>query len=172
MGIHSLAEIEACARSALARKGHAQVADFAAPACTFLEGVGYPGLKQLAEALSDSTTTAVLEKDLMGLDLQDVSCVFLGPEIERLTREHGRLFLRNVRHGLYLLPAALRETTALAARSILRFRWAASARKTLMQKSWRSRNGMVLPLMMPSAFALVSFKKVAHGWPTLRYPRS
>lgn len=107
MGIHSLAEIEACARSALARKGHAQVADFAAPACTFLEGVGYPGLKQLAEALSDSTTTAVLEKDLMGVDLQGVSCVFLGPEIERLTREHGRLFLRNVRHGLYLLPGSV-----------------------------------------------------------------
>ena len=107
MGIHSLAEIEACARSALARKGHAQVADFAAPACTFLEGVGYPGLKQLAEALSDSTTTAVLENDLMGVDLQGVSCVFLGPEIERLTREHGRLFLRNVRHGLYLLPGSV-----------------------------------------------------------------
>ena len=109
MGIHSLAEIEACARSALARKGHAQVADFAAPACTFLEGVGYPGLKQLAEALSDSTTTAVLEKDLMGVDLQGVSCVFLGPEIERLTREHGRLFLRNVRHGLFLLPYTVRD---------------------------------------------------------------
>lgn len=109
----SLAEIEAHARAALLRHGHAAVVDFAAPACSFLEGVAYPGLKLLAEALSDATTTASLEKDLMGLDLQHVSCVFIGPEVERLTRENGRLFLRNVRHGLYLLPGSVAGNYAI-----------------------------------------------------------
>lgn len=113
MSIHSLADIEAHARAALARHGHDSVADFAAPACAFLEGVGYPGLKLMAEALSDTITSAALEKDLMGLDLQGVSCIFLGPEIERLTREHGRLFLRNVRHGLYLLPGSVEGNYAI-----------------------------------------------------------
>jgi len=110
---HSLAEIEAHARAALVRHGHETVAGFAAPACAFLEGVAYPGLKLLAEALSDTTTTVALEKDLMGLDLQHVSCVFIGPEVERLTREHGRLFLRNVRHGLYLLPGSVSGNYAI-----------------------------------------------------------
>lgn len=109
----SLSEIEAHARAALARHGHGDVADFAAPACAFLEGVGYPGLKLLAEALKDSVTTATLEKDLMGLDLQSVSCVFAGAQVERLQREHGRLFLRNVRHGLYLLPGSVHGNYAI-----------------------------------------------------------
>ncbi len=113
MSMHTLADIEARARAALSRHGHSGVADFAAPACAFLEGVGYPGLKLLAEALADTQTAAALEKDLMGLDLQGVSCVFLGPDIERLTREHGRLFLRNVRHGLYLLPGSVNGNYAI-----------------------------------------------------------
>jgi hypothetical protein len=107
MTIRSLAEIETHAHAALLRHGHAEAASFAASACAFLEGVGYPGLKLLAEALADSATTAPLEKDLMGLDLQNVSCVFIGADVDRLTREHQRLFLRNVRHGLYLLPASV-----------------------------------------------------------------
>lgn len=103
----SLADIEAHARAALTRKGLAQHADFAAPACAFLEAVSYPGLKILAEALEDPVTNAALEKDLMGLDLHHVSCVFIGAEVERILKEHGRLFLRNVRHGLYLLPGSV-----------------------------------------------------------------
>lgn len=103
----SPAEIEAHARAALERRGLAQHADFAAPACAFLEAVSYPGLKLLAEALEDPASSAALEKDLMGLDLHHVSCVFIGAEVERLREEHGRLFLRNVRHGLYLLPGSV-----------------------------------------------------------------
>lgn len=109
MTTRSLAEIEAHARAALARKGLSQHADFAAPACAFLEGVAYPGLKILSEALEDPATSATLEKDLMGLDLQHVSCVFIGAEVERILKEHGRLFLRNVRHGLYLLPGSVTQ---------------------------------------------------------------
>lgn len=101
---HSLADVEAHARAALERRGRGVYADFAAPACRFLEGVGYPGLKLLTEALADAVQAAHLEKDALGLDLHGVSCVFIGAEVAALTRQHGRLFLRNVRHGLYLLP--------------------------------------------------------------------
>ena len=45
--------------------------------------------------------------DAMGLDLQNVSCVFLGPAIAAHVAKHGRVFLRNVRHGLYLVPLAV-----------------------------------------------------------------
>jgi hypothetical protein len=107
MARRSIADIEALARAALERKGLGQHADFAAPACAFLEAVAYPGLKILAEALEDPAKPVTLEKDLMGLDLQHVSCVFIGSEVERLHKEHGRLFLRNVRHGLYLLPGSV-----------------------------------------------------------------
>ena len=100
----SLLEIEAHARAALLRRGHAANADFAASACTFLESVGYPGLKLLNEALTDARHSAALERDALGLDLQGVSCVFIGSDVATQTRQHGRLFLRNVRHGLYLLP--------------------------------------------------------------------
>lgn len=100
----NLNEIEAHAHAALMRRGHGAAADFAAPACAFLEAVNYPGLKLLGEALADNSQTAVLEKDALGLDLHGVSCVFIGADVAALTRQHGRLFLRNVRHGLYLLP--------------------------------------------------------------------
>ena len=43
----------------------------------------------------------------MGLDLQNVSCVFLGPSVTGYVGSHGRIFLRNVRHGLYLLPLSV-----------------------------------------------------------------
>jgi hypothetical protein len=76
--------------------------------CVWLQAVGYPGLKILLEALADTVQTATLEKDLMGLDLQNISCVFMADQIEALYAEHGRMFLRNVRHGLYLVPMSVR----------------------------------------------------------------
>lgn len=102
--IRTLADIEAHARSALERRGLNDIAKFAAPACAFLESVSYPGLKLLAEALADPVQDVTLEKDALGLDLQGVSCVFLGAKVAALHQQYGRLFLRNVRHGLYLLP--------------------------------------------------------------------
>jgi hypothetical protein len=44
----------------------------------------------------------------MGLDLDNVSCVFLAAKIMELVARDGRVFLRNVRHGLYLLPFTVR----------------------------------------------------------------
>lgn len=103
--LQTLAEIENRASECLqdAGFGKSPAAD-----CTFLEAVGYPGLKILAEALADPKREIALEKDLLGLDLQNCSCVFLADRVNSLIVEHGRIFLRNVRHGLYLLPGSVR----------------------------------------------------------------
>ena len=105
--IRSLAEIEAEARKALERHGHGGIAGSAARSCAFLESVGYPGLAQLREALADQTASLTLQRDALGLDLQNVSCVFIGDAVAREVEANGRCFLRNVRHGLYLLPRSV-----------------------------------------------------------------
>jgi hypothetical protein len=79
----------------------------AARNCAWLEACGYPGIKLLLEARADKRRALPLVPDAMGLDLQNVSCVFLGPEIAAHVARHGRVFLRNVRHGLYLVPLAV-----------------------------------------------------------------
>src|SRR5687767_6058595 len=53
----------------------------AAGNCAWLEACGYPGIRLLLEARADERRTLPLVPDAMGLDLQNVSCVFLGPEI-------------------------------------------------------------------------------------------
>lgn len=79
-------------------------------ACAFLEACAYPGLALLFEALDTTPPEARhpdLVPDALGLDLGNVSCVFLAPRIAHLVEQQGRLFLRNVRHGLYLVPFSI-----------------------------------------------------------------
>lgn len=109
----SLAEIEAHAAAAVRRHGLAAIAEETASRCAWLEAVGYPGLKLLAEALADGQQSAELEKDALGIDLKNVSAVFLAAKLKDLVRQHGRLFLRNVRHGLYLVPDSVRGSYAV-----------------------------------------------------------
>lgn len=101
--------IAAVTLRALTAAGHAAIADHAAQRCAWLEACGYPGISQLQDALADVETDAILEKDALGLDLKGVSCVFIATKVEGLVRTHGRLFLRNVRHGLYLLPGSVTD---------------------------------------------------------------
>ena len=75
--------------------------------CAWLEACGYPGIKLLLEAMADERREIDLLPDALGLDLQHVSCVFLGPAVNHFVKIHGRVFLRNVRHGLYLLPLSV-----------------------------------------------------------------
>ena len=82
-------------------------------ATIWLEACGYTGCKFLAEAMADERRSAELTRDALGLDLQNVSCVFLAPAILREVRANGRAFLRNVRHGLFLLPFAVRENIGI-----------------------------------------------------------
>jgi hypothetical protein len=103
----SLADIEIHALAALRRKVDETSAAIAARNCAWLHSAGYNGLKYLAEALQDDKLDTQLDVDAMGLDLQNVSCVFISRQVEALFASHGRLFLRNVRHGLYLLPGSV-----------------------------------------------------------------
>jgi len=96
--IVSLAQLENAASKILA------VPENAAKHCTWLQACGYPGIKLLREAAVDERRELTLEPDALGLDLHNVSCVFLGPSISRYADLHGRVYLRNVRHGLYLVP--------------------------------------------------------------------
>ena len=82
-------------------------------ATIWLEACGYTGLKFLSEALRDERRTRELTRDALGLDLDQVSCAFLAPAIMREVTANGRAFLRNVRHGLFMLPFAVRENVGL-----------------------------------------------------------
>jgi len=79
----------------------------AARNCAWLEACGYPGIRLLLEAKAGERRSVKLVPDAMGLDLDNVSCVFLGPAISAFVATYGRVFLRNVRHGLYLVPLAV-----------------------------------------------------------------
>jgi hypothetical protein len=105
-------ELEARVSDALLQRG-IEAAGSIAWACTWLEACGYPGLKQLAEALADSRRAIALVRDGLGFDLQNISCVFLAPAIMADVKANGRVFLRNVRHGLYLLPFTVRDNTGI-----------------------------------------------------------
>jgi hypothetical protein len=70
----------------------------------------------LDEALGDTppeSRSPALEPDVLGLDLNNISCVFTAPAVTALAREKKRVFLRNVRHGLYLLPFSVRENMGI-----------------------------------------------------------
>jgi hypothetical protein len=99
--IVSLEQIEICA------KKHVTIPAEAAKNCAWLEACGYPGIRLLLEAAADEIKVLTLQPDAMGLDLQNVSCVFIGPAILQHVKRNGRVFLRNVRHGLYLLPLSV-----------------------------------------------------------------
>ncbi len=100
----------------LAAAGLPDIAWDCGEACAFLEACSYPGLSLLLEALDTTPPEArhpQLAPDSLGLDLKNVSCVFLAPRIARLVAEHGRLFLRNVRHGLYLVPFSIKANIGI-----------------------------------------------------------
>ena len=82
-------------------------------AAAWLEACGYGGIGLLTEALGDERRGLALARDALGLDLQNVSCAFLAPAIMREVKANGRAFLRNVRHGLFMLPFAVRENMGI-----------------------------------------------------------
>jgi hypothetical protein len=82
-------------------------------ATVWLQACGYTGFKLLIEALGDETRSLDLTRDALGLDLQNVSCAYLAPAITADVKANGRAFLRNVRHGLFMLPFAVREDMGL-----------------------------------------------------------
>ncbi len=96
-----------------ARLGTIPEAGDIAWATVWLEACGYSGVKLLGEALKDERRTLELTRDSLGIDMQEVSCAFLAPAIMRDVAANGRVFLRNVRHGLYLLPFTVHANIGL-----------------------------------------------------------
>ena len=100
--------VERLALDALAGAGcDAQLAQTGAKAAAFLESVGYPGLSLIDEALADRAQIGQkqgLVPEYGLLDTKGISCLFLGPELDRLVKEQGRIVLMRVRHGLFLVP--------------------------------------------------------------------
>lgn len=82
-------------------------------AAVWLEACGYSGIRLLGEALRDERRELELARDALGIDLQNVSCAFLAPAIMRDVKANGRAFLRNVRHGLFILPFTVRDNVGL-----------------------------------------------------------
>ncbi len=99
----SLQSFEGQLTARLTARGIAEPVEIAW-ACAWLEACGYPGLKLLVEALGDQRCDLEFSRDALGIDLKNASCAFLAPHIMREVSRGGRAFLRNVRHGLYLLP--------------------------------------------------------------------
>jgi hypothetical protein len=100
----------------LREAGSPDIAEKSGWACAWLQACGYPGLELMFEALYTTPPQArnpQLMPDSLGLDLHNISCVFLGPRLDRMVRQHGRIFLRNVRHGLYLLPFSVRANIGI-----------------------------------------------------------
>jgi hypothetical protein len=108
----SVQEFEAKLATKLTERGLTDAAEIAW-ACAWLEACGYPGVKMLVEALSDDRDSIDLVRGAIGLDLANVSCVFLAPRITRDVEANGRAFLRNVRHGLYMLPFTVRANIGI-----------------------------------------------------------
>lgn len=104
-------DIETAERQIAARLTEIGATDAAeiAWATVWLEACGYPGLKILVEALQEEARSLALSRDALGIDLQNVSCAFLAPAILGEVQANGRAYLRNVRHGLFLLPFSVRE---------------------------------------------------------------
>jgi hypothetical protein len=108
----TMTDVEAAVVVGLTKEKIAEARDIAW-ACAWLEACGYPGVQLLAEALEDPRRDLTLTRDALGLDLENVSCVFIAPKILRDVAQNGRAFLRNVRHGLYVLPFSVRENIGI-----------------------------------------------------------
>ena len=85
-------------------------------ASAWLEAAGYPGIRMLGEALDETPRQSrrpSFALDAIGIDLRNVSCVFMAPTLVDLAKAQARIFLRNARHGLYLLPFAVRANIGI-----------------------------------------------------------
>lgn len=104
----SIEDATARITAALDQAGVADAAEIAW-ATVWLEACGYGGVALLGEALADERRSLPLTRGLVGMDLEKVSCAFLAPAIVADVKANGRVFLHNVRHGLFLLPFTVRE---------------------------------------------------------------
>jgi hypothetical protein len=116
MGV-SFVEVERVASEALAKAGaDAEVVSFGGASCAWLEACGYKGIAMLLEALDETPPGRMrpaLEVRLGGIDGGGVSAVFLAPELMRHALRLVRITYRNTRHGLYMLPLAVKANVGI-----------------------------------------------------------
>ena len=67
----------------------------------------------LLEALADPPRAPLLARTVMGIDGEGVSAVFIAPQLAAQAKTHGRFTYRNARHGLYVLPFAVRDNLGI-----------------------------------------------------------
>src|SRR5258708_4852792 len=97
-------DLSAAASRLLRENGSPDIARDGGGPCAWLQACFYPGLELLSEAADTTPVHArhpVLPADPLGLDLANIPCVSLASRLTRLVEQQGRMFLRNVRHGLY-----------------------------------------------------------------------
>jgi hypothetical protein len=112
----SLSDLGEAIRGYLERNGCSAIAADGGWATAWLEACGYPGLGMLFEALAETPPEGREPKikiDTLGADLANVSCLFGARRLVGLAGNRGRLFLRNVRHGLFLVPFAVKANMAI-----------------------------------------------------------
>lgn len=91
----------------LAARGHGDAA-FMAETTIWLEACGYAGLHDLHQALADPVKEFVLARTALGIDLRNISCAIIGQQVLADAAKNGRVYLRNVRHGLFLLAGSVK----------------------------------------------------------------
>ena len=91
----------------LAARGHGDAA-FMAESTILLEACGYAGLYDLHQALADPVKEFVLARTALGIDLRNISCAIIGQQVLADAAKNGRVYLRNVRHGLFLLAGSVK----------------------------------------------------------------
>jgi hypothetical protein len=109
-------DLAGAVRGYLERNGCSAIAADSGWATAWLEASGYPGLLMLFEALAETPPDARkpgIKIDTLGVDLDNVSCLFSAQRLVALAQSRGRLFLRNVRHGLFLVPFAVKANMAI-----------------------------------------------------------
>ena len=84
-------------------------ATFMAEAAIWLEACGYAGLQELSQALADAPQEFKLARTVLGLDLRNISCALIGDQVVYDVLKNGRVYLRNVRHGLFLLAGSVQH---------------------------------------------------------------
>lgn len=82
-------------------------ATFMAETAIWLEACGYAGLQELSQALADAPQEFKLSRTVLGLDLRNISCAIIGDQVLADVVKNGRVYLRNVRHGLFLLAGSV-----------------------------------------------------------------
>lgn len=84
-------------------------ATFMAETAIWLEACGYAGLQELSQTLTDAPQEFKLARTVLGLDLQNISCVLIGDKVVYDVLKNGRVYVRNVRHGLFLLAGSVQH---------------------------------------------------------------